>query len=199
MQFSTPIESLFIIMETEVWKDVEGYEKYQASNLWRIKTKSYKNSWYERIMKPQISHSWYFDIKVMVDRKELLRKTHRLVAIAFLPNPNNHPVVMHLDNNPLNNHISNLKWWTYKENTQQCWREWRSNNNLRYRNPNIWKTWILHKDSKKVLQYTKEWEFIREWNATMDIQRELWIANPNISACCLWKVKYAWWFIWKYK
>lgn len=43
-------------------------------------------------------------------------KIHRLVAEAYIPNPNNLPIVMHLDDNPLNNIVSNLKWGTYKEN-----------------------------------------------------------------------------------
>ena len=43
----------------------------------------------------------------------------RLVAITFLPNPENKPCVCHKDNNPLNNQVSNLYWGTYKENTQQ--------------------------------------------------------------------------------
>lgn len=43
-------------------------------------------------------------------------KIHRLVAEAYIPNPNNLPIVMHLDDNPLNNIVSNLKWGTHKEN-----------------------------------------------------------------------------------
>lgn len=48
-----------------------------------------------------------------------LIKVSRLVAMVYIPNPNNKPIVMHLDNNRLNNHVSNLKWGTYKENSQQ--------------------------------------------------------------------------------
>ena len=48
------------------------------------------------------------------------------MAILYIPNPHNLPVVMHLDNNPLNNRVSNLKWGTYKENTQQMMREGRN-------------------------------------------------------------------------
>lgn len=48
---------------------------------------------------------------------------HRLVAMAFIPNPNNYPLIMHLDNNPSNNHVSNLQWGTHAENTQQAVRD----------------------------------------------------------------------------
>ena len=47
-------------------------------------------------------------------------KVHRLVAMTYLPNPHNYPVVRHLDNNKLNNHVSNLEWCTYKTNSQQA-------------------------------------------------------------------------------
>lgn len=51
--------------------------------------------------------------------RKSLKLVSRLVAITFLPNPENKPCVCHKDNNPLNNHVSNLYWGTYKENTQQ--------------------------------------------------------------------------------
>ncbi len=185
-------------METEVWKDIPWYDKYKISNLWRIKSKDYKRTWKEKILCLQ-SDKWYMRLKLMVWWIEKLCKIHRLVAQAFIPNPNNYPVVMHLDNNPSNNRVENLKWWTFRDNTQQCWIEWRSNNNLKYRNPNIWRIWILHKDSKIVNQFDLQWNFIRKWYSTMDIQRELWFANTWISACARWKFKTAKWFIWKYE
>lgn len=52
---------------------------------------------------------------------------HRLVAETFIPNPNNLPLVMHLDNDPLHNHVSNLKWGTQKENCEQCVNDGRKN------------------------------------------------------------------------
>lgn len=52
---------------------------------------------------------------------------HRLVAETFIPNPYNLPLVMHLDNDPLHNHISNLKWGTQKENCEQCVSDGRKN------------------------------------------------------------------------
>lgn len=53
---------------------------------------------------------------------------HRLVALAYIPNPNNLPVVCHIDDNPLNNKVSNLKWGTHKDNTQDAIR----NGKIRY-------------------------------------------------------------------
>jgi hypothetical protein len=53
-------------------------------------------------------------------------RLNRLVAIIYIPNPNNYPIVMHLDNDIYDNHYKNLKWGTYKENTQQMMREGRN-------------------------------------------------------------------------
>ena len=66
--------------------------------------------------------------KVHVCVKGITRslKVSRLVAEAYIPNPDNKPCVCHKDNNPLNNRVSNLKWGTYKENTQQMMREGRN-------------------------------------------------------------------------
>lgn len=52
-------------------------------------------------------------------------KAHRLVAEVYIPNPNNYPIVMHKDNNPLNNNVENLKWGTHSMNNLQCSREGR--------------------------------------------------------------------------
>lgn len=54
-----------------------------------------------------------------------IERTHSLVALAWIPNPENKPYVCHKDNNPLNNHYKNLYWGTPKENAQQCIRDGR--------------------------------------------------------------------------
>lgn len=55
--------------------------------------------------------------------KSKLKRVNILVAQAFIPNPNNYPIVLHLDNNKLNNNVTNLKWGTYSENTLQAYRD----------------------------------------------------------------------------
>lgn len=57
------------------------------------------------------------------DGRHLSRRVHRLVAEAFIPNPNNFPIVMHIDNNKANNNVHNLKWGTISENTKQAFND----------------------------------------------------------------------------
>lgn len=62
----------------------------------------------------------YYSVSLYRDGKSTKIFVHRLVATVYVPNPNNLPVVMHLDNDIYNNYYKNLKWGTQKENTQQC-------------------------------------------------------------------------------
>ena len=99
-------------MVEEIWKETK-YKKIFVSNYGRVKGKSGK------LLKQQISPTGYFVICIKPNgRKEKAKclKVHRLVARAFLENPNNLPVVNHKDANKLNNNIENLEWCTYKQN-----------------------------------------------------------------------------------
>ena len=99
----------------EIWKDIEGYEgKYQVSNMGRVKTLNYRNSG-----KEQILHSNPTGGYCIVGLCKTKRKTyyiHRLVAAAFVPNPENKPEVNHINHNKRDNRASNLEWVTQYEN-----------------------------------------------------------------------------------
>ena len=112
----------------EVWKDIKNYEGiYQVSNLGRIK--ALERVWYsgrnkscrkerpEHIMRYRVGvGTGYCLIKLTKDGKEQHCLIHRLVAEAFIPNPNNLPEVNHKDGNKENNRIDNLEWVTSREN-----------------------------------------------------------------------------------
>ena len=104
----------------EIWKDIKGYEGlYQVSNYGRVKScnTAIKR---ERILKPQqSSNGWYRAVCLSKNSKIKQSSIHRLVAEAFIPNPKNYPLVMHKDNNGLNNNVSNLQWGTHKMNNIQ--------------------------------------------------------------------------------
>ncbi|PTI10711.1 hypothetical protein BU096_00640 [Staphylococcus xylosus] len=98
----------------EVWKDVKGYEGlYQISNLARVK--SFKRS-KPRILKPFINKDGYLNVELSNSISNKTMSIHRLVATAFIPNPNNKEQVNHIDEVKTNNDLSNLEWVTQKEN-----------------------------------------------------------------------------------
>lgn len=96
----------------EIWRDIEGYEGlYQVSDLGRVKS-LYTN----RILKGSKDAKGYLIVKLCKNSIKSNKTIHRLVAQAFIPNPENKPQVNHIDENKTNNMVSNLNWMTSKEN-----------------------------------------------------------------------------------
>ena len=180
----------------EIWKDVGGYEwLYEVSNLWRVKSLNYMRTWTSRLLAQATNH-WYSVVWFYKENKQKNFRVHRLVAIAFKHNPLNKLEVNHLDWNKLNNNDWNLEWSTPSENTQHAHDTWLAVSCFKKNNPAKWMFWKKHHSSKIVYQYSKEWEFIKKWFSLADIKRDTRILN--VSACCRWKIKTAWWFKWKY-
>ena len=107
----------------EIWKDIPGYEGvYQVSNLGQVKSLQMWSSVQrrycqrEKIMKQYQSTTGYFQINLKTEGTRKLGLVHRLVAQAFIPNPDNKPQVNHKDGNKRNNSVSNLEWVTNAEN-----------------------------------------------------------------------------------
>lgn len=115
----------------EIWKDIPNYEGvYQASTLGNIRslgfTHEIKNQWGStsirhkkgRVLKQHINTAGYYNVQLCKDGMTKRIMTHRLIAITFIPNPDNKREVNHKDSNRLNNQIENLEWVTSKENTE---------------------------------------------------------------------------------
>lgn len=104
----------------EVWKDISDFEGlYQVSNLGRVKSfrRSTKHRWEsEYILKPSLANNGYYQVTLYDNTHKRKFSVHRLVATAFIPNPDNLPMVNHKDENRLNNEVSNLEWCTARYN-----------------------------------------------------------------------------------
>lgn len=115
---------------TEVWENITGYEGlYQVSNLGRVKSLNYKGKGVIKILKGYIKRDGYETVTLMKDGIRKYLRVHRLVAQAFLPNPDNLPQINHKDENPLNNIVDNLEWCTPSYNTKYSSYKWTGERN----------------------------------------------------------------------
>lgn len=111
-------------MQNEIWKDVPGFPGYQVSNAGRVKSmfrrvngpKKNGRIVQEKILKPASVKDGYFAVSLHIGGKRKTKTIHRLVALAFIPNPDNKPEIDHINTNRIDNRVENLRWVTRKEN-----------------------------------------------------------------------------------
>lgn len=180
----------------EVWKDIRGYENlYQSSTFGRARSldnyRKGRNGSLRfckgKILKPSTDKDGYLLVGLCKNGKQKTYKVHRLVAEAFIPNPNNLPQVNHKDENKQNNFVSNLEWCSAKYNSNYGTAIQRSSEKK-----------INGKKSKTVLQYTLDGQFVREWKSTAEAGRNGY-NHGAVAACCRGKLKKYKDSIWKYK
>lgn len=183
-------------MNKEIWKDIKDYEGlYQVSNLGKVRSLDHirKNEKYEnqkcltkgRMLKPAIQkESGYAFVVLSKNGKTKGFRVHRLVAETFIQNPYNYRCVNHKDENKQNNNVNNLEFCSHKYN-----------NNYGTKPKRISKA-----NSKSVIQYDKEYNFIKIWESITEAEKYLKKkrAGVNISACCKLKHKTAYGYIWRY-
>ena len=175
-------------MIEEIFKDVKGYEGlYQVSNFGRLMNLNFRGTGKNKFMKPSKNSKGYFQVHLSKNGKRKMCKVHRLVAEAFIPNPNNLTEINHIDEDKTNNRVENLEYCTHEYN---C--------NYGTRNKRVSKTLTNGKCSKIVLQYSLDGEFIREWPSTRECERNGYY-HGYIAACCRGEYNSAYGYIWRYK
>ena len=166
----------------EEWRDIKGYEGiYQISNKGRVKTLG-NNRRKEKIREGIADNTGYKRISLCKNGKEKKYSIHRLVAEAFLPNPDNLPVVNHKDENKLNNNVENLEWCTYQYNNTY--------------GTKIEKARKKRKGKKILCVETGE-----IFNTSKDVIDKIFNGKGHfgtISKCCLGKIKSAYKYHFKY-
>ena len=154
----------------EIWKDIEGYEGlYQISSLGRVKSLGRKGkgcSLEDKILKPMVNKDGYHLVNLK-DTNHIAKwfTVHRLVALHFIPNPDDYKEINHKDETKGNNIVTNLEWCTRDYNVSYgTVRERQSNNKKGQEN-----YWL----NKPILQYSLEGEFIAEFDSTTQVAKFL--------------------------
>lgn len=180
----------------EVWKDIEGYEGlYQVSNLGRVRSldrvvKSERTGYktvYGKIIKPSIQNTGYYYVLLYKDGKALRKTLHRIIAKAFIPNPDNKPQIDHINGEKTDCRIENLRWVTPGENNS---------------NPHRCKEFSISKRGngyKKIIQYSLDGDFIKEWDgskpAAMSLGKK---SSTHIVDCLAGRKQSAYGYKWCY-
>ena len=171
----------------EHWKAIAGYEGlYEVSDLGRV-----KSLWHgkEKILKPRKQNCGYLNVILCKDGHSKTITVHRLVAKAFIANPNNLETVNHKDEVKTNNVADNLEWMSQRDNNNYGTRNKRASE-ANTNNP---------KRSKQVQMFDKQTgELLATFPSTMEANRVTGINQGNIWSCCKGKLKSAGGYIWRY-
>lgn len=168
----------------EIWKGIVGYEgRYQVSNLGRVKSlRKFIGSGYwqeEKLLTPLMKRG-YGSVGLYGEATKQ-KQIHRLVAMAFVPNPENKPQVNHINGVRADNRVENLEWVTCSENHLHAYKFLgRKPNKLTYH------IGADNHNSKSVVQKSLSGEIIKTWGAMSDAERAGYNAGL-ISMCCLGK------------
>lgn len=153
----------------EEWRPIDGFDdRYAVSNRGRV-----MNLKTERVLKNTINTHGYYVVNL---GKGNTRTVHKLVATAFIENPNNLPQVNHISEDKRDNNVNNLEWVSASKNIRHS----------------------VHQQSCRINQLTLDGKFIRQWDSSHEIERELGYECTHIIAVCKGKRKTANGFCWQY-
>jgi hypothetical protein len=158
---------------------------YTVDDSWKI-----VNIKRNRELKWEIDIWWYKKVTLSMSNNAKSFFIHRLVAIAFIPNPEQKPFVNHKNWIKTDNRVDNLEWCTRSENELHkysvLWYSWSQ-------------MWKELKTAKAVSQFNKDWTFISSFRSLHSADLATKARSQHIWKCCNGKRKTAGWFIWKFK
>lgn len=180
-------------------KDVEGWEDYTIDTNGNVFSKR-KNKYLKQI----INKYGYCKVTLQKNKYRKIYSVHRLVAENFIDNPNNYPVVNHIDSNKKNNNIENLEWVTYKQNSEHAVKNHRfdnmaKQNSIRLKN-NPLNGYIYANEitKKKVAQCNKDNILIKVYKSISEASRQTGITIASISYSANGKRKTGGGYIWQF-
>lgn len=192
-------------MEDEIWKDVPGYEgRYRVSSWGRVMSMNFEGRCGPRLLKGVINTNGYRVVDLYKQLKPQKWLVHRLVAIAFIPNPDNKPMIDHIDTVRTNNRVENLRWCTLTENQNNPITLMKFSQTSRGRRFSEETKKRLSEIQKKiqltpVYQLSIDGEIIKEWAGIKMAAEDLGIQRRSISHCCRGRYKTAGGYKWIYK
>lgn len=199
----------------EIWKDIPSYEgKYQISNFGNVKSLNFSRNHIPHLLKLKDHKDGYKLVGLSNGKKgdKTFFAVHRLVAEAFIDNPDNKSQVNHKDGNKSNNHISNLEWVTPQENMIHSFKTGlrkyeykgiKANKTKGKRYNGIYKSPVLglkgasNPNHVAVFQYDLQGNLIKKWDSMADACHFFNVGSSAISQCANHKRKTAYGFIWR--
>lgn len=175
-------------MKKEEWRVIPGYDGlYMVSNFGRVKSMNYKCTGKERILNP-LPNRGYLSVVLYKNGKGKQYKVHRLVAMAFIPNPDNLPCVNHKDEDKTNNRVENLEWCNHSYN-----------NNYGNHGQRIAEKNKNGKRSIPIEQYSLDWVKIAEYPSAREAARQNDYDFSGIGKDCKGDLKTYKNCYWRYK